>query len=60
MSPYRAYRVDIDGHIWEPAKLIDSAIDQEAIELARQFVDTQDVELWDGPRFICRISSSKN
>jgi hypothetical protein len=50
MSQYRAYFVDLDGHILRPAELIEADTDTQAIEAAKQYLNGHDVELWQGSR----------
>jgi hypothetical protein len=54
MAAYRVYFVDREGHISRPPKVIECANDQEAAEKARQFVDGQDIEVWDHDRIIVK------
>jgi hypothetical protein len=49
---YCIYFIERDGHAIRPPEIIECADDQEAIPKAKQSVDAQDVELWDGPRFV--------
>jgi hypothetical protein len=55
MPEYRAYIVDADGHFqgFEPLVCAD---DSEAIENAKSLVDGCDIELWNGPRLVIRLS----
>jgi ketosteroid isomerase-like protein len=52
--PYRAYQVGEAGRYVSGLDL-DCADDQEAIEAARQFVDSYDVELWQGSRKVALL-----
>lgn len=54
VTEYRAYFVGRDGHFvgFEGLSCSDDA---EAIEQARRLVDSQDIELWSGDRFIVRL-----
>jgi hypothetical protein len=54
MASYRLYFVDREGHISRPPEVIDCADDEEAAEKAKQFVDGQDVEVWDHDRLIVK------
>jgi hypothetical protein len=58
MPHYRIYVTTTDGHITEPATLIECDDDQEAIGKAKQFVNGRAVELWEGARFIVRFPAS--
>jgi hypothetical protein len=52
---FRAYLVDVNGHIVKRIDLLE--IDSEAAAKARaeQLVDGHDVELWDGDRKIAKF-----
>lgn len=54
MTEYRAYFVGRDGHFVRFVGLSCSG-DAEAIEQARRLIDSQDIELWSGDRFIVRL-----
>jgi len=49
VADYRAYQLGEDGHYVSGLDL-DCADDEEAIEAAKQFVDSYDIELWQGSR----------
>jgi hypothetical protein len=55
MAEYRAYAIASDGHFigFEPLICAD---DHEAIEKAKRLIDKYDVELWNGNRFVTRLS----
>ena len=54
MPHYRVYFIDREGHISRPPEVLDCRDDSEAAEKARQFIDGQDIEVWDGPRMIVK------
>jgi hypothetical protein len=54
ISDYRAYIIGSDGRIQKSMEL-DCADDAEAIEKAKQFVDGQDIELWQRERRVARF-----
>ena len=56
MTEYRAYIVGLDGHFVGIEGLVCSD-DAQAIEHARRLVDSRDVELWSGPRFVTRLKA---
>jgi hypothetical protein len=58
VQEYRAYTVGTDGHFigFEPLVCAD---DGEAIDRAKRLVDGHDIELWNGPRFLMRLSVKK-
>jgi hypothetical protein len=55
MATYRAFFVDVPGHIVRPPKVFEADDDAAALTQAQQFVDGYDVELWDHDRFIALI-----
>jgi hypothetical protein len=59
MIDYRIYRLDRDGHIAGPPKIISCATEQEAVERARQDVDGCAVELWAGSHFVRRFEAEE-
>jgi hypothetical protein len=58
MPDYRAYIVGTDGpfNSIRADFLHNHPDDANAIEAAKQLVDGDDIELWDGDRFVGRIS----
>jgi hypothetical protein len=54
MPLYRVYFVDRAGHVSGPPEVIDCADDDTAREEAKQFIDGQDIEVWEGPRAIVK------
>lgn len=54
VTEYRVYFVGSDGHFVRFVGLSCSG-DAEAIEHARRLLDSQDIELWSGDRFIVRL-----
>jgi hypothetical protein len=55
MLEYRAYFVGNDGHFVGFRAFV-CASDAEATTWAQQLVDGHDVELWNGERFVLRLS----
>ncbi len=55
MAEYRAYTVGRDGNFIGFDSLV-CADDAEAIEKAKRLVNGHDVELWNGPRLVIRLS----
>ena len=55
MPTYRAVFLNSENHITLPAKDVIAPNDHQAIIEARKYLDGQDIELWDGPRFITRF-----
>jgi hypothetical protein len=58
--PVPEYRVCVltkDDEIWNPPIFLTFENDQHAIRQSEQLVADEDVELWEGPRFVTRISS---
>jgi hypothetical protein len=56
MVGYRAYMIGSDGHIIGYEPLI-SYTDDDAIAKASALLDTQDIEVWDGPRLVIRLNA---
>lgn len=56
MSDYRVYVIDDHDHIAKRIDL-DCADDNVAIEYAKQFINGQDIELWQRDRRIARFDS---
>jgi hypothetical protein len=58
MAEYRAYLIGADGHFigFEPLFCAD---DSEAIEKAMRLMDRLDVEIWNGERFIIRLTPER-
>jgi hypothetical protein len=54
MPMYRVYFVDREGHIERPPEVIQCADDKEAAEKAKQFIDGQDIEVWDQARLVVK------
>jgi hypothetical protein len=54
MAEYRAYTVGLDGH-FVGSRILTCSDDVEAIEKARQFVESHEIELWSGDRFVSRL-----
>jgi len=54
VTEYRVYFVGSDGHFVRFVGLSCPG-DAEAIEQARMLLDSQDIELWSGDRFIIRL-----
>jgi hypothetical protein len=52
---YRVYFVDRTGRINRPAKIIQCADDQAAIEGAQQFIDRYDIEVWELGRLVAEF-----
>ncbi len=56
MPFYHVYFIDRADHTSRLPEVVECVNDQEAMEKTPQFVDGQDVELWEGPRFIARFA----
>jgi hypothetical protein len=55
MAHYRVCTIGLDGHFLSVEE-IECVNDQKAIQKAQQAVDDRNVELWQGDRFIVRLS----
>jgi hypothetical protein len=60
MATYRAYLVDNEGHFKGVQVLEECSTDQEAIEVARQYVDGCGVEVWNLDRLVVALPASKD
>ena len=57
MPIYRAYPISKNNKVTAaPSVGISCVDDKDGLEQAQQLVDTHDIELWDGPRFIARLT----
>jgi hypothetical protein len=54
MPAYRIYLLNDEGHIDGPPHVKECADDQEAAEKARQFIDGQDIEVWQEQRVVAK------
>ena len=57
MPLYRVYTLSKSDHIERPPSIITCANDQEAVEGAKSLMDGNDIELWDGVRFVTRVKA---
>jgi hypothetical protein len=56
---FRAYPISNNRKVAASAPVvIDCENDEDGIRQAQQLVSDNDIELWDGPRFIARLKSS--
>ena len=60
MTSYRLYRLDGAGRITGAAELIEGADDDEAVAAARALGHSGVCELWQGRRFVTRVSSAQS
>ena len=56
---YRAYLVDPAGHFHGVRVLVDCETDDQAIVMAKQYVNGCDVQLWDRGRPVAKISNEQ-
>jgi hypothetical protein len=56
MPTYRAYLIDQNDRV-VPFKAIEAITDEEALKIARQFVDGHDVEVWDLDRKVAVLDA---
>jgi hypothetical protein len=54
MQQYRAYLLEIDGHIRESIEL-ESETDGEAVAKARQHFNRGALEVWQGARIVAKL-----
>ena len=57
MSEYHLYLIENDGHIREPAKVLDCEKDETAVDEAKKFLNDHDVEIWQGARMVAFVGS---
>jgi hypothetical protein len=58
MLSYRAYPVSKNHQVAPgPSVVVLCENDQDGIRKAQQLVDSYDLELWDGPRFVTRLTA---
>jgi hypothetical protein len=55
MSHYRIYTFSSDGSITAPPRVVECDDDQEAVQRAKQVLNGEDIELWQGSRFVIRL-----
>ena len=58
MPAYRIYSITRASHVSGPPAIVDCADDQEAAEIANLFIDGEDLEVWDGPRFVVGLTTA--
>jgi hypothetical protein len=56
MPEYRFYKIRKDGHVAGPPDDIFAADDATAIIVAKQRIDGQDIEIWQGPRIVAHVA----
>jgi hypothetical protein len=54
VKAYRIYFLDREGHIHRPPEVIYCADDEQAAEKAKQFIDGQDIEVWQEQRIVTK------
>jgi hypothetical protein len=59
LPDYRIYTLKDGGHIGQPADIVTVENDQEAIAHATKLINGNDLEIWDGPRPVARISATR-
>jgi hypothetical protein len=59
MIDYRIYRLNREGHITGPPKIVSCETEQDAIARAREDAGGRTVEVWAGPHFVCRIEAEE-
>ena len=55
MAVYRIYVLSPEGHVIAPAQLVECPDDNQAIREARQYVDEEPVEVWEGTKRVVRL-----
>jgi hypothetical protein len=60
MPTFRAYTISKNRQVTvAPPVVIVCENDQDGLQQARQLVGEDEIELWDGPRFIARLKPSQ-
>jgi hypothetical protein len=60
MPSFRAYTISKDRHVTvAPSVVIICENDQDGLQQAQQLAGEDEIELWDGPRFIARLKPSQ-
>jgi hypothetical protein len=57
MPDYRVYKIKNNRIAGAPV-VVSCDSDRDAIQQAKKLVDSHDVELWDGPRFVIGLKSA--
>lgn len=55
MPEYRIYTVKADGHLLGPPAVVECADDQDAVKEAKQLLNGQLIEIWQGTRVVMRL-----
>jgi hypothetical protein len=59
MPEYRFYFIKRDGHIDRPPIALDFPKDADALAQAKQYVDGNAVEIWQGARIVAHLDPKK-
>lgn len=60
MPSFRAYTISKNRQVTvAPSVVIICENDQDGLQQAQQLVEKDEIELWDGPRFIARLKPSQ-
>jgi hypothetical protein len=60
MSEYHFYFINERGHIDSPATVAECAQDDAAIREARKFLDSRDIEIWQGARLVAHLAPGRS
>jgi hypothetical protein len=55
VSVYRVYVLEADGRVATPPHVVECADDDDAVRLARQYVDGKAVEVWRDASRVARL-----
>ena len=58
MPTYRLYFLDEGAHVSAPAKILHCADNEEAVQMARQYIDGKDIQLWREGTLVARLPKS--
>jgi hypothetical protein len=59
MPEYRFFTLKRGNQIVAPPDVVECASDREAIDEAKKFLDSLDVEVWEGKRIVARLRPSE-
>jgi hypothetical protein len=59
MAQYRIYTFRTDGSISSQPRFVECGDDEEAIGQARKVLKGEDIELWQGTRFVIRLDHTE-
>jgi hypothetical protein len=55
VNDYRVYTMDHEGHVLKPPEIVCCDTDEEAMVLAKQYLDGRPIEVWLGAKRVGRL-----